>query len=201
MDRKAAVKVVDEIALAAVDYLNAVLLTGLPHIGKGLEHTVVCHGDGRMPPVRRALYYRGGVCQRIERGKAGVDVKLDALFLGIVRTDIFFAQHYVLGLDDDILVIAAVGHKAADENMVAHLYLVYYGLVVLGAQVLCDADRAGKVGHIKAEHCSVALLELAAGYLEHVALDDDSARGLGKSRHGLRRFFYAASHEHRAVGL
>ena len=130
-----------------------------------------------------------------------MNVKLDALFPGIVRTDILFAEHYVLGLDDDILVIAAVGHKAADENMVAHLYLVYYGLVVLGAQVLCDADRAGKVGHIKAEHCSVALLELAAGYLEHVALDDDSARGLGKSRHGLRRFFYAASHKHRAVGL
>ena len=201
MYRKAAVKVVHEVALAAVDYLHAVLFARLPHIGKGLEHAVICHRDGRMSPVRRALYYRGGVCQRIERGKAGVDVKLDALFLGIVRTDIFFAQHYVLGLDDDILVIAAVGHKAADENMVAHLYLVYYGLVVLGAQVLCDADRAGKVGHIKAEHCSVALLELAAGYLEHVALDDDSARGLGKSRHGLRRFFYAASHKHRAVGL
>ena len=136
MNRKATVKVVDEIALAAVDYLDAVLLTGFPHIGEGLEHTVVCHGDGRMPPVRRSLYYRGGVCQRIERGKAGVNVKLDALFPGIVRTDILFAEHYVLGLNDDILVIAAVGHKAADKNMVTHLYLVYHGLVVLGAQVL-----------------------------------------------------------------
>ena len=71
----------------------------------------------------------------------------------------------------------------------------------LEVMTVTDADRAGKVGHIKAEHCSVALLELAAGYLEHVALDDNSARGLGKPRHGLRRFFYAASHEHRAVGL
>ena len=91
VNRKASVKVVYKVALAAVDYFHAVLFSGLPHIGECLEHTVVGDGYRRMPPVCRPLYDGRGIGQRVKRGKAGVYMQLHALFPGIVGSDIFFA--------------------------------------------------------------------------------------------------------------
>ena len=61
-------------------------------------------------------------------------MQLDALFLGVIGAYVFLACNDVLGLKDYILVIAAVGHKAVYYEVVADVYLIYYGLIVLGPQ-------------------------------------------------------------------
>ena len=62
MHGETAVHIVYKIALTAVDYLNAVLPSGLPHIRKCLKNSVVGHGYGRVSPVRCALNYGSGIC-------------------------------------------------------------------------------------------------------------------------------------------
>ena len=168
---KAAVHVVYEIALASVDYLDTVLFSGLPHIREGLQNAVVCHGNGRMPPIGCTLHDSGRIGERIQRRKAGVHMQLDALFLGIIGAYVFFANGDVLRFKDYILIIAAVGHKAVYYQVVADIYLIYYGLIVLGSEEFYYPYRAREVGNIKAEHCAVALFELAACYLKHVTLN------------------------------
>ena len=67
-----AVHVVDKVALLAVDDLHAVFLRRLPHIRERLRHTVIRHGNGRMPPVSRAGHEVGGVGDGVERRIAGM---------------------------------------------------------------------------------------------------------------------------------
>ena len=67
-----AVHVVDKVALLAVDDLHAVFLRRLPHIRERLRHTVIRHGNGRMPPVSRACHEVGGVGDGVERRIAGM---------------------------------------------------------------------------------------------------------------------------------
>ena len=172
---KTSVHVVDKIALAAVDDLNAVLFAGLPHIGECLQNAVVCDGYGRVSPICRALNYSGWVGQSIERGETGMRMQLNALFLGVIRAYVFLSDNYVFRLKDYILVIAAVGNKAVYYEMIADVYLVDDRLIVLGAKKFYNPYRACEVCYIKAQHGSVALFELAAGDLKNIALDSDTA--------------------------
>ena len=196
---KTSVHVVDKIALAAVDDLNAVLFAGLPHIGECLQNAVVCDGYGRVSPICRALYHGSRIGQSVERGKTGMHMQLNALFLGVIRAYIFLSDNYVFRLKDNILVIAAVGNKAVYYEVIADVYLVDDRLIVLCSQKFYDPYRACEVGYIKAQHGSVALFELTAGDLKNIALNSDTAGVLIKLAHRRRRFFYAVPHEHLAA--
>ena len=102
-------------------------------------------------------------------------MQLNALFLGVIRAYVFLSDDYVFGLKDDILIIAAICHKAVYYEMVADVYLIDDRLIVLGSQEFYNPYRACEVGNIKAQHGSVALFELAAGDLEDITLNRNAA--------------------------
>ena len=104
-DGAVAVHVVYKVGLQTVDYLYAVLLAGLPHVGKGLSGAVVCDGNGGHAPICGALYKLTGVGKCVQCGKAGVGMQLNALFGGIIGADIALALHDVSGVKNNIAVI------------------------------------------------------------------------------------------------
>ena len=184
-DGAVAVHVVEEIALDAVDDLDVVLLSGLPHIREGLRHTVVRHGDGGHAPVFGARDDRLRIGQRVEGGKARVHVQLDAFLLRLVGAYVFLPLHDVAGIDDDIVVVFAEDDLALDEQVLADLDSVDDGLVVVRAQEFAHADRAGAVGDVKAQH-RAAVFDRAARDGDDVSLDRDLA-GVHAERAHLHR--------------
>ena len=74
VDGAVAAHIVHKIALAAVDYLHAVLFAGLPHVRESLHHAVVRHRDGGHAPVGGSGHYVRGLGESVQRGKARVHV-------------------------------------------------------------------------------------------------------------------------------
>ena len=167
--------VVYVVALYAVEYLDAVLLPRLAHLGEGLGRAVVGDGYGLVTPGGGALHGLRRVGQRVERRVAGVEVELHALFLGGVRAQLGLGLDYRVGLDDHVVVELVVRRPAADYERRAGLYLAEDGGVLALVEEFVDADAAGVVGHVKAEHRGAALLNLAVVDGKDLALDDDGA--------------------------
>ena len=133
-DGAVAVHVVYEIALLAVDDLDAVLLAGLPHIREGLSDAVIGDGDGGHAPIGRARDDRIRIGERVKGRKARVHMQLDTLFLGIVGADIALALHYIARVEHHIVIIFGIDYLALNDDMVAFFDLVDNALVVLGAE-------------------------------------------------------------------
>ena len=144
-----AVHVVDEIALLTVDDLHAVFLRRLPHIRERLRHTVVRHGNGRMPPVSRAGHEVGGVGDGVERRIAGMQVQLHALLRRIVGADDLLPLHDVARLEHHVLVVLAVVDLALNAQPHTLVDKADDALVIVRAQKARHAHAARAVGHIK----------------------------------------------------
>ena len=170
-DGVVAVHIVDKVGFHAVDDLDAVLFTGLPHIRKRLRDAVIRHGDGGHAPVRGALYDLCGVGQRVKCREAGVQMQLHAFFLGVVGAYVALALDDVTRVKDHVVVVFAVYYLALHDEMVAHLDLVDDGLIVVGAEEAGYLDGAGAVGDVEAQHRAAALLKHAARHGDDVALD------------------------------
>ena len=197
-DGAVAVHVVGEVALHAVDDLHTVLLPRRPHVREGLRHAVVCHGDGRHAPVGRALDDLVRVGERVECGKAGVHVQLHAFFLRLVRADLLFTLHDMARVDHEIVVVLAEDDLALHEQVHALFHRVGDRPVVVGAEELAHADRAGVVGHVEAQH-RAAVFHRAAGNGDHVAFDAHLA-GVHAQRAHFNGFgLDGLAHENRAL--
>ena len=72
VDGQLLVHVVDEIALDAVDNLDAVLFPRVPRVGESLRAAVVRDGDGPVTPVLRPLDRFGHVGQCVQRREGGM---------------------------------------------------------------------------------------------------------------------------------
>ena len=167
--------IVDVVALDAVEYLDAVLLPRLAHLGEGLGRAMVCDGYGLVAPGGGALHGLCRVGQRVECRVARVEVELHALFLRSVRTDLRFGLDYRVGLDDHVVVELVIGRPAADDERRAGLYLAEDGGVLALVEELVYADAAGVVGHVETEYRGAALLYLTVVDGKDLALDDDVA--------------------------
>ena len=198
-DGVVAVHIVDEVGFHAVDYLDAVLFPGLPHIRERLRDAVVGHGDGGHTPVRGALHDLRGIGQRVERGEAGVQMQLHALFLGVVGAYVALALDDVARVENHVVVVFAVYYLALHDEMVAHLDLVDDGLVVVGAEKAGYLDGAAAVSDIKAQHRAAAFLEHAARHGDDVALDRHLARFETQRIHRHGVLLYRAAVDHVAL--
>ena len=200
---KHAVHVVDEIALHAVDDLDAVLLRGLPHIGERLRAAVVGHGDGRVAPLGGALDEIAGVGQRVHGGKAGVQVQLHALVRGSVLPDDGPGLDDAARFEHHVVDVAVKVDRALHLHVHAGADLMDDGLVIVAAQELRDVHGAGVVRHLKAQHRGAALGKLAAVGQKDAALDRHAAGLERELRHGRDRRVRSdrAAHEDALLGL
>ena len=169
-DGAVAVHVVDVVGLHAVDDLDAVLFARLPHVGEGLGHAVIGHGNGGHAPVGGALDGLLGVGQRVEGGKAGVQMQLHALLLRVVGADDALALDDVARVEHHVVVVFGVDDLALHRQVVAGLHRVDDGFVVLGAQKAGHAHGVGAVGEVEAQHGGPAFGDGAAGDGDDVAL-------------------------------
>ena len=197
-DGAVAVHVVGEVALHAVDDLDAVFLSRFPHVREGLRDAVVCHGDGRHAPVCRALDDLLRIGERVEGGEARVHVQLHAFFRRVVGADGFFALHDAARIDNKVVVIFAEDDLALHEKVHAGPDRVDDRAVVVRAQEFAHTDRAGVVGHVEAQH-RAAVFHRTAGNGDHVAFDADLAGVHPERAHldGLR--LDGLAHEHAAL--
>ena len=172
----AGVHVVHIVALEAVDYLHAVLLPRLAHLGIGLRRAVVGDRDGLHAPGGGALDHLGGVGQGVEGGVARVQVELDALFaLMGVRPRLHAAGGDGLRLYDHVAVELVELRPAAHYDALPGLDLAEYARVLALGEEPVDADGAGVVRHVEAQHARAALLNLAVADGEYLALYRDVA--------------------------
>ena len=86
MHGETAVHIVYKIALTAVDYLNAVLPSGLPHIRKCLKNSVVGHGYCLVTPGNSGFNERFHVRHCVHRAHLGVHMQLYPLVVGGVHS-------------------------------------------------------------------------------------------------------------------
>ena len=130
------VRIVDVVALKAVDDLYAVLVGRVPEIRERLRHAVVRDGDGLVAPAGRGLYGRRGVGQRVQRRIAGVQVELHALFArGVVLAQERRLESDGGGLYGDVAVVAVEGHIAPDRQPVPDPDFLQDRPVVVGTEV------------------------------------------------------------------
>ena len=165
--------VLDEVALAAGDQLDAILLGRAEGLREGLHHAVVGDGDGLVAPLRRLLDEVAGRCAGVHGGEGGVQVQLHALFSrGVLahgllrRLDVRGHQHHLV-LEFVVAVAAAHGDPVAVLQTRAQcvgLGLNGLGAVVaaaLAAQKQLAVDRGGAVREGEGDDLRLTVLRLA----------------------------------------
>ena len=182
VNHNAVVHVVDVVALAAVEDLDVLVRTrdlglggGLHCIGERLRAAVVGDGDGAVTPRRRLLDGGSRLGQRVHGGHGRMQMQLHAL---VLRGVLALGRLELLDgirLHDHLVVIAVEGHLALNAHPHARLHVLFQnGLCLVRLHELVDADGAGVVGHIEADHIRVALFELAVLDGKDLALDHDT---------------------------
>ena len=185
---------VNQISFAAGNQLN--LSLGRPESCRvGLQHAVVCHGYGRMSPVRRTLDQLINRRQRVHGGHIGMHMELDPLFLRGVHPLLFFCFHQVP--HGDAQVPGKIVIQALAANLDAHAFLdpVHlfpdgcplfvgnrrsFGFFLLHvaaaiAEKHLAQDGTGIVGHRKGYQQHFAALQFLLLQFEYFALDHDQA--------------------------
>ena len=165
--------VLDQVALAAGDQLDAVLLGRAEGLGEGLHHAVVGDGDGLVAPLRGLLDEVAGRCAGVHGGEGGVQVQLHALFgrgvlaHGLLRgLDVRGHQHHLVL---ELVVAVAAAHRDPVAVLQTRAQRVGLGLNGLGAVVAAAlaaqkqlaVDRGGAVREGEGDDLRLTVLGLA----------------------------------------
>ena len=154
-----------------LDFLS--LARGVIGVREGLKNTVVGNGNGRMTPTDRLFDHFFGVGQCVHHGHFSMQMQLNSLFRGVV-TPTFRLWQLVnaVGFQHHIRFKAAHCEPSLYLNVLADFDGLYDGLGNVSVEKLIDPDRAGVVGHVKADHPRFAPGQLAVFNVEHIAFDE-----------------------------
>ena len=188
--------VLDQIALAAGDQLDAGLFGRAEGLGEALYHAVVGDGDGLVAPRGGLFDQVGGGGAGVHVAESGVQVQLDALFGGGVHAHGLFGLHDVVDHEHHLALEVVVAIAAAGGDPLAvlerggqnvGLRLNALGAVVAGApsaQKQLAVDRAEAVGHEEGDDLALAVLGVAHVEAGALAAHGAAAHVLGDLVHG-----------------
>ena len=135
VDGQLIIHIVYVVALNAVYDFYAAAFSRLPNFGKGLRNAVVRHRNCGVSPFGGALNRRSRTGQRVKRGKAGVQMQLNALFRGAICAHGLCFKRDAARLQNNIVVKTVIAHAAGDRQVHSGLNVTQSAQLLTGLKI------------------------------------------------------------------